>query len=238
VAVRPIYHYQYWSLRLIQELADDVGINLQPTWLWKLSALFHGIGAEAQQQGRSLRRDQVAAKLEGIRVLHEFTGGETFRSFPYFIRGSGRLALARSWVGTKEGHGSVIYANMQTPEQMSIDVCLFGSISNYIGYRSIEKEQAGWTSSAWADIQELLNSRGVVNNSQWDDEELAFEAAKWARTSETDPQLRFDQLNQAEWCAQIYRDVTPTPGRWLGGWEQKTGRILVGSPLWIRTPLE
>lgn len=146
--------------------------------------------------------------------------------------------FARSYVGTEEGRGSVIYANMQTPEQMSVDVCLFGSISNYIGYRSIGREQAGWASSAWADIQQLLNSRGAVNDSQWDDEALAFEAAKWARESEADQQLRFDQLNRTEWCAQVYRDVTPTPDRWLGEWERKTGRILIGSPLWVRTLLE
>jgi hypothetical protein len=148
------------------------------------------------------------------------------------------LVLARSWVGTKEGHGTVIYTNMQTPEQMSVDVCLFGSISNYIGYKSIGKERAGWTSSAWSDIQQLLDSRGAISDSQWDDEELAFEAASWARQSEADRQLRFDYLNRAEWCAQIYRDVTPTPDRWLSGWEKETARILVGSPLWVRTPLE
>ncbi len=42
VAARPIYHYQYWSPRLTGELADDVRISLRPTWLWKLSAAFHG----------------------------------------------------------------------------------------------------------------------------------------------------------------------------------------------------
>lgn len=180
----------------------------------------------------------MAVKLETTQVVHEFTGEENFKCPPYFIRGSSRLTLARSWVGTEEGHSSVLYTNMQTAGQRSVDLCLFGSIRNYIGYRSVGKEQAGWTSSAWADIQQLISSRGTVNDSQWDDEALAFEAAKWARISEADPHLRFDQLNRAEWCAQIYRDVTPTPDRWNGGWEQETGRILIGSPLWVRTPLE
>lgn len=238
MTVRQNYHYQYWSKRLTQELADDIGANLQPTWLWKLSAIIRGVGAEAQQQSRPLRHDQAAAKLEGSPVVHEFSGAETFRSTPYFIRSTGRLVFARSWVGTKQGHGSVIYANMQTPAKMSIEVCLFGSITNYIGYRSVGSEQAGWTSSAWASIQQLLDSRGAPDDSQGEDEALAFEAAKWARKSQADGQLRFDMLQRAEWCAQIYRDVTPTPGRWHGGWEQQTGRILVGSPLWIRTPLE
>lgn len=57
VTKRPVYHYQYWSARLTRELADDMGINLQTTWRWKLSALFHGIGVEAQKQERSLRHD-------------------------------------------------------------------------------------------------------------------------------------------------------------------------------------
>lgn len=239
MAARPIYHYQYWSSRLTSELADDVRISLRPTWLWKLSAAFHGAGVEAQQQERSLRLDEVAAKLEASGVVHEFTGSEEFRSIPFFVRGVGHVTLMRSWVGEKEGHSSVIYGTVQTPAKLTAHVCLFGSIANFIGYRKAGSEQAGWTSSAWADIQELIDTRGAVNNSQWDDEARAFEAAKWARISEEDRQLRFGELEQAEWCAVIYSDVTPTPGRWIrGDWEHQTGRILVGSPLWVRTALE
>jgi hypothetical protein len=64
MAARPFYHYQYWSSRLTRELADDLGIKLSPTWLWRLSAAFHGAGVEAQQKERSLRLDEVAARLE------------------------------------------------------------------------------------------------------------------------------------------------------------------------------
>ncbi len=240
MAVRPIYHYLYWSPRLTRELADDVRVNLRSTWLWKISATFRGAGVEAQRQGRSLRLDEVAAKLEASSVVHEFTGIEEVRPTPFFVRGAGRLTLMRSWVGEKKrGHSSVIYWTAQAPAKLTAHVCLFGSIANFIGYRGVGHEQAGWTSSAWADIQELIDTRGAVNNSQWDDEARAFEAAKWARISEGDRQLRFDELKQAEWCALIYSDVTPTPGRWAGGdWEQQTGRILVGSPLWVRTVLE
>ncbi len=114
VAARPIYHYQYWSPRLTSELANDVRISLRPTWLWKLSAAFHGAGVEAQQQERSLRLDEVAAKLEASGVVHEFTGSEEFRSIPFFVRGVGHVTLMRSWVGEKEGHSSVIYGTVQT----------------------------------------------------------------------------------------------------------------------------
>jgi hypothetical protein len=238
VAPRPIYHYQYWSSRLTKELADDVRVNLQPTWLWKLSATFHGAGVEAQRQGRALRLDEMAAKLETSSAVHRFTGSEEIRSTPFFVRGAGRMTLMRSWVGEKEGHSSVIYGTVQTLAELTAHICLFGSIANFIGYRDAGREQAGWTSSAWADIQELIDTRGAVNNSQWDNEARAFEAAKWGRISEGDSQLRFDELEQAEWCALIYSDVTPTPGRWIGGdWEQQTGRILIGSPLWVRTAL-
>jgi hypothetical protein len=239
VAARPIYHYQYWSTRLTRELADDMRINLRPMWLWKLTAAFHGAGIEARRPERALRLDEVAAKLEASIVVHEFTGREKFQSTPFFARGTGRLTLMRSWVGEKEGHSSVIYGTVQTPANLTAHVCLFGSIANFIGYRDAGREQAGWTSSAWPHIQKLIDTRGMVNSSQWDNESGAFEAAKWARVSEADSQLCFGGLMQAEWCALIYSDVTPTPGRWGGGgWEQQTGRILVGSPLWVRTTLE
>lgn len=238
MAARPKYHYEYWSHRLTMELADDVGVKLSPTWLWKLSAAFHGAGLVAQQQVRSLRLDEIAARLEKSKFVHEFTGSEEISSTSFFVRGAGRLTLARSWVGEKEGHSSVIYGTVQTPAKLTAHICLFGSMANFIGYRRVGREKAGWSSSAWADIQELIDTRGAVNNSQWDNEARAFEAAKWGRISEGDNQLRFDELKQAEWCAIIYSDVTPTPGRWIGGdWEQQTGRILVGSPLWIRKTL-
>jgi hypothetical protein len=61
---------------------------------------------------------------------------------------------------------------------LTAHVRLFGSIANFIGYRKVGREQAGWTSSAWADIQELIDTRGAVNNSQWEDKGRAFEAAE------------------------------------------------------------
>jgi len=236
VAARPTYRYQYWSRGQIEELADDVRVNLLPRWLFKLSVGIHGTGVEAQPRERSLRRDRLARKLEASSVVHKFTGSEEIRTTPFYVRGAGRLTLMRSGGGGKEGESSMIYGAVQTPAELTAHVCLFGSINNFIGYRRAGRERAGWAYSAWAAIQELIDTHGTVNNSQWDNEARAFEAVKWAKTSEEDGRLVFDKL-QAEWCALIYSDVTPTRGRWHGGWEQQTGRILVGTPLWVRIAL-
>jgi hypothetical protein len=237
VAARPAYRYQYWSHGQTKELADDVRVNLRPRWLFNLSVGIHGTSVEAHQQERSLRRDRLARKLEKSSVVHRFTGSEEIRATQFYVRGAGRLTLMFLGRDEKEGESFVSYGTVQSPAELTAHVCLFGSINNFTGFRRSGRERAGWAYSAWPAIQELIDTRGTVNNSQWDNEARAFEAARWAKSSEEDGRLVFDKLMPAEWCALIYSDVTPTPGRWHEDWEQQTGRILVGTPLWVRTVL-
>lgn len=239
MAKRPVYHYQYWSKRLTGELAGEVGINIRPRWLMNVSALTKGVGIGAQQRDYSLRLDEVAAKLEASGVLLPFAGAEPSVRTPYFLSGSSQqMKLMLSWVGTTEHRGAVCYASLAVPDGLTTHLCFFGGIDNFIGYTAAQRQEADWASSAWAAIQELIDSRGAANSHQWDNEARAFEAAKWARDSGGgSPRNVFEVLEYADWCAQIYADVIPTPGRWLGGWERETGRILVGAPLWIRTTL-
>lgn len=63
-----------------------------------------------------------------------------------------------------------------------VDICLFGGMSNFSGYiQKADCNPSGWTSSAWYAIDELLQTRGQENTSQWDHEESrAVEALKIA----------------------------------------------------------
>lgn len=237
MAARPKYHYHYWSRGQTEELAGDVHVNLRRRWLFKLSVGIHGNGIEAQEQERSLRKDRLARKLEASSVVRKFTGSEETRTTPFYVRGAGRLTLIQSGGSGKEEESAVIYGTVQAPAELTAYICLFGSANNFLGYRRAGPEQPGWAKSAWPAIQKLINTRDMVNNWQWDNEARAFEAVKWAKMSEEAGRIWLNELPKAEWCALIYSDVTPAPGRWQGGWEQQTGRILVGTPLWVRTPL-
>jgi hypothetical protein len=132
------------------------------------------------------------------------------------------------------------------------DICLFGSMSNFTGYiQKADCNPSGWTSSAWYAIDELLQTRGQQNTSQWDDEESrAVEALKIADGQgitghvgehKDRPWTRgftIGSADDAEWLAEIYVDVELTKDRWdFSPVEPEYGaeRILIGAPIWIRT---
>lgn len=69
-----------------------------------------------------------------------------------------------------------MYTNTRSSTGVGVDVCLFGSLENtadYVG--GSDQPPAGWSSSAARTIARYIQSRGAINNSQWDDpESLAF----------------------------------------------------------------
>lgn len=166
-----------------------------------------------------------------------------------------REALRRS----QRGNWTALLADdcvMQTYSStgVRVDVCLFGSLENtadYVG--GSDQPPAGWSSSAARTIALYIQSRGTVNNSQWDDpESLAVEALKIATEQgvtgtwdehQNKPWTRgftFGHATESEWYAQIYNDVVLDKDRWTfnrdGGISPGVERILIGAPLWVRTP--
>lgn len=132
-----------------------------------------------------------------------------------------------------------------------IDLVLFGSMDNFPGrvLRPADAVEAGWSSSAWYAIAELLESRGTRNTSQWDDPELlSLEALNIAlnqgsigteQDHEDRPWTRGYTLahtDDSEWFAQVYTDVLLTERRRpLSGNMRGAQRIIVGAPVWVRT---
>jgi hypothetical protein len=126
-----------------------------------------------------------------------------------------------------------------------VEACLFGSMDNMASYAGAhDRTTEGWYSSASNAVAQLVASRGSLNDSQWDDpEEIAVEAMRIAtdqgKTRETEdgkPWTRgftLSQADESEWFAEIYSDVELDKERWnIKG----VDRILIGAPLWIRTP--
>ena len=131
------------------------------------------------------------------------------------------------------------------------DICLFGSVDNFSGYiQRADYNPAGWTSSAWHAIDELLSTCGQENTSQWDDEESrAVEALKIAlgqgitghvKDHKDRPWTRGFTIGCAEnteWFAEVYVDVELTKDRWRFFPEEPeygAEPILIGAPIWIR----
>jgi hypothetical protein len=125
-------------------------------------------------------------------------------------------------------------------------------MDNFSGYvQRADYNPAGWTSSAWSAIDELLRTHGHENSSQWEDEESrAVEALKIALGQGITGHIKDHHLRpwtrgftigcaeEAEWFAEIYIDVELEKDRWQFPPqvpEFGAERILIGAPIWIRT---
>jgi hypothetical protein len=118
-------------------------------------------------------------------------------------------------------------------------------------YQRADYNPKGWTSSAWYAVEELIDTRGRENTSQWDDDESrAVEVLKIALGQgitthvgkhKDRPWTRgftIGSVESTEWFADIYVDVELTGDRWdFTPAEPEYGaeRILIGAPIWVRT---
>jgi hypothetical protein len=248
-----IRKYHYWSDRHVHDIAADNDISLTTRWPWSLrtpSIPFVGQIEFAEPQ-RNLRRNEVANRIEtaiGRHAVEDLITPPAVR----FAKGVSHIEFARFSSYYAGNEGAVMHIQTANSLGRRIDICLFGSMDNFSGYiQRADCNPAGWTSSAWRAIDELLTTRGQENTSQWDDEESrAVEALKIAtgqgitghiKDHKDRPWTRGFTIGcaeDAEWFAEIYVDVELTNGRWDFYPEQpeyRAERILIGAPIWIRT---
>lgn len=246
--------YYYWSDRIVHEIADNNDISLSTRWPWTLrtpSVPFVG-QIEVGAQQRNLHRNEVAKKLESAIGLHAVQDLVTPPPVS-FAKGSDHIEFARFISSYAGNEGAVMHVRKANSLGQRVDICLFGSMTNFAGYiQKADYNSDGWTSSAWYAIDELLLSRGQQNTSQWDDEESrAVEALKIAESQgvgaaplekrDGGPSTRgftIGSADDSEWLAEIYVDVLLTKDRWnFDPIEREYGaeRILIGAPVWIRT---
>jgi hypothetical protein len=245
--------YHYWSDRRVRDIAGDNDISLITRWPWSLktpSIPFVG-QIEIGEPQRNLWRNEVANKLEsaiGLHAVEDLVTPPPVR----FAKGNGHIEFARFINSYAGNEGAVMHTRTWSSRRQRADICLFGSMDNFSGYiQPADYYPAGWTSSAWRAIDELLWTRGQQNTSQWDDEESrAVEALKIAlgqgitghiNEHKDRPWTRGFTVGCAEdteWLAEIYVDVVLTKGRWRFFKEEPeygAERILIGAPIWIRT---
>ncbi|WP_329350210.1 hypothetical protein OG226_26360 [Streptomyces sp. NBC_01261] len=243
--------YLYWSERRVAEVASDNGIKLDGQPNWTLKAALQGIGVEVGNGNRGdLTRREKAGKIEkhiGAQAASALDKPPPAR----FAKGAGQIHIARFLGGPERDKGAMFHIRTTSSAGQHIDLVLFGSMDNFPGriLRPADAPEAGWFSSAWHAVAELLESRGTRNTSQWDDpEQLSVEALNIALNQgstgteeehEDRPWTRGYTLahtDDSEWFTQIYTDVLLTESRWhLSGNMLGAQRIIVGAPVWIRT---
>lgn len=245
--------YYYWSDRKVHEIATNNDISLSTRWPWTLkSPSIPYIGhLEIGEQQRNLRRNEVADKIEtaiGRQAVEDLV-----TPLPVsFAKGVGHIEFARFAGSYAANEGAIMHTRIESSLGTRADICLFGSINNFWGrIQRADYNPAGWTSSAWHAIEELLATRGQENTSQWDDEESrAVEALKiaigqgittYVSKHKDRPWTRgftIGSVDDTEWLADIYVDVKLTKDRWdFSPSEPEYGaeRVLIGAPVWIRT---
>jgi hypothetical protein len=245
--------YYYWSDRKVREITANNDISLSTRWPWSLktpSIPYFG-QIEIGEQQRNLRRNELADKIETV-IGHWAVEDLVTPPPVQFARGIGHLEFARFVGSYAANDGAIMHIQTRSSLGTRADICLFGSMDNFWGrIQRADYNPEGWTSSAWYAIEELLDTRGHENTSQWDDEESrAVEALKIAlgqgittHVSEHKDRpwtrgFTIGSVEDTEWFADIYVDVELTKDRWdFSPAEPEYGaeRILIGAPVWVRT---
>ncbi|MFJ6196202.1 hypothetical protein [Micromonospora sp. NPDC092111] len=240
--------YVYWSDRRVRSIAVDDGIDIVPRWKTKI-ALFKipplHTGVDLEREPRALHRKEVAGRIEraiGDLAVEDFVTPPPVR----YARGVGRVEF--SHFVCEEQDRVVLGARSVASDGTRVALCLFGSrhnVADFIGPH--DAVASGWTSSSMWSITRWLAERCAASGLRHDDpQSISVEAMKIAfdqgstresRDASDQPWRRgytFGDAPDAEWFAEIYSDVVLDKDRW--GLDEPVDRILVGAPLWVRTP--
>jgi hypothetical protein len=241
-----IRRYVYWSDRRIRKIAEDNGLALERRLRWtsKIKVPFLG-ELELAQQGHTMHRNEIARRIEeaiGELAVADFVTPPSVQ----FAKGIGRILFSQFVGVSAVNEGIVAHTSVSSSNGDHVEVCMFGSADNMDGYAGAhDRTTEGWVSSAAPAIHAFLKSRGTINRSQWDDlESISVEALKIARHQGTTLDSEVDKpwtrgftlshADDAEWFAEVYTDVVLDKSRWDD--LPAVDRIIIGAPLWIRTP--
>lgn len=241
--------YLYWSHRRALRLLEDSDVQIPESSQWKVATpSFRNVLPTIEHaRGRSRTTKTELARIFqrsfGQRIVSdlsspapiEFASGIHPVMFGEFVSPDGVPQRA------------LIYVRVPVENSEPVAVCLFGSLEHYAEF-VIEAgaERGGWTASSAVDIERFLTTGqfedGVICDSQ---EDIAREAVKvCCYQGETGPGLdtrkgynrnfTYGESDFCEWCAEIFFDVDLSIDE-LGS-ECGHSRVLVGAPLWVRTP--
>ncbi|WUR58535.1 hypothetical protein OHS32_26010 [Micromonospora chokoriensis] len=232
----------------MRSVADDDGINIDPRWKMKISSFkipIVQVALDLEREPRTLRRKEIAGRIEraiGDLAVEDFVTPPPVR----YARGIGRAEFSHF---VCEERGRIVVGTRSTASDGTrVAVCLFGSRDNVADFMGPDDAVAGgWTSSGMWSVWEWLTAKCAASSLRHDDpESISVEAMKIAfdqgftqesREAIDQPWMRgytFADAPESEWFAEIYSDVVLDKDRW--SLDEPVDRILVGAPLWVRTP--
>jgi hypothetical protein len=238
--------YAYWSDRRIRKITvdNDIALERRLRWTSKFKVPWFG-ELEIGQDSRTIRRSEIARRIEAAIGEHAVSDFVTPPPV-HFAKGIGRISFSQFVGVSTVNAGIVAHTSVTSSNGHRVEVCMFGSVDNMADYAGAhDRTTEGWVSSAAPAIFAFLTSHGTINRSQWDDDEaisveaskIAIEQGTAADTEPNKPWTRGFTLSHAEdseWFAEIYSDVELDQSRW--DLDRAVDRIIIGAPLWIRTP--
>ena len=216
-----VRRYPYWSDRRIREIAAHNNIKLERHWQLTIRSptlsIFPQI--EAAERFAAPQCDLIARRMGkgiGLRAVEDFVTPPSVD----FAKGAGGLTVAfykRQYTKKVDGKALVVHTWAKSSDGCRVEICLFGSIENYSGYQAgSQTEVPRWRSSSTEAIEEFVASRGTINESQYDEDEVMV--VEIVRTVHLEGMASgkhvFRRLRSAEWFAEVYLDVELTKDRW------------------------
>jgi hypothetical protein len=251
-----VVEYLYWSSRRTSRFLEDNGLSIPqvthtvtaPSFRW-----LPGFSRTATSLGNL--RGQKARKIEnalGAIAVNRFDGPGPIK----YAKGVSTVVFGEfiSMLHPPR-QPAVIFTAMDynRRDRDSVAVCLYGSMDNFPEYVqsagpcSDGDTYGGWVSSSAQTVFHFIRSHGQMFDGPIGPVQMALEALQiadgqgiykskvglgvdrpWERA------FTYGDAQQAEWLAQIYLDVALDAdyGERVDGFR----RVLVGAPLWIRTP--
>jgi len=249
--------YLYWSERRVERILADNGLQIPARSIKVATPSVYSLAptVEYTSSGRTPQRSSIAELVErslGQAVISNFDSN----SGPRYAKGVGTLVFGE-FINDFEDYEKginrrgLIFSSCDygSSDKDSVAICLFGSMDNFADYvqSNSTPSESGWTSSAAPSVLDFLAGKWTDAVDEPSREEIAIEALKIADSQgmtggTREPPLKGwrrsftygDIQNIAEWFAEIYIDVdliSSGMGR-VDGFR----RIIVGAPLWVRTP--
>lgn len=253
--------YLYWSNRRISRFLEDNNLAVPPvtrtvttpslSWLPTFSRSTTSSGSLRPQVAKVIERSlgQIAVSRFNSPGPIKYAKGTSTVVFGQF----------KTWLVKPTRQPAVMFTavDYDRRNQGSVAVCLFGSMENFPEYVQSSGPgidggllTEGWVASSAPAVYNFIASHGTqLDDPYFDPEDMAVEALKIANSqgmshAAEDTELGLNEpwrraftygdAREAQWLAQIYLDVdllTTDEGCRYG-----FRRVLVGAPLWIRTP--
>jgi hypothetical protein len=256
--------YLYWSSRRTDRFLEDNDLADKPVtrtvtspslgWIPTFSQSTTSSGTSRPRVARNIEKSlgQIAvSRFDAPGPIHYAKGVSTvvFGEFLLGVNSEDPRQPAVMFTAVDYDHD----------DRDSVALCLYGSMDNFPEYVQASgpalgggplQGAAGWVSSSAPKIYSFIKSHGQKPDDRyWTPEHLAREALKiangqgicrafadcefglnkpWQRA------FTYGDAREAEWFAQIYLDVDMEATQ--SGRADGFRRVLIGAPLWIRTP--